>query len=73
LSRASTSLDSHKFWPLPDRQSFLVRNELLDRKDLTDRRSCWSIACVPAKSTSTNADIGNPFPTKMPQRKISRM
>jgi hypothetical protein len=73
LSRASTSLDSHKFWPLPDRQSFLVRNELLDRKDLTDRRSCWSIACVPAKSTATNADIGNPFPTKMPQRKISRM
>jgi hypothetical protein len=34
----STSLDSHKFWPLPDRQSFFARKEFLDRKDLPDRR-----------------------------------
>jgi hypothetical protein len=80
---ASTSLDSHKFWPLADRQSFLARQsllarqsflarrEFLDRKDFPDRRdrSCWPIARILAKSTVINADGGNPFPTTMPQRK----
>jgi hypothetical protein len=70
VSIASTSLDSHKFWPLADCQSVFARNEFLDRKDFADcrDRSCWPIVSVPAKSTSINADIGNPFLTTMPQK-----